>query len=134
LADRKAEKDYLLNLTRGQKAEFERLVAQKERDIEQIRNQIFLLEGVGIALPPAQGIRNCPSRLKSDRGPSRVSSCNFEARIKLGGKCRAMLSCRSQYRSREGKKYGKYLFSDHEGVARCPTLFADYPGIGPRPI
>ena len=51
LADRKAEKDYLLNLTRGQKAEFERLVAQKERDVKQIRNQIFLLEGVGIALP-----------------------------------------------------------------------------------
>lgn len=51
LADRKSDKDRLLHLTRDQKAEFERLVAQKERDIEQIRNQIFLLEGVGISLP-----------------------------------------------------------------------------------
>lgn len=45
------EKDRLLNLTKGEKAEFERLLAQKERDIEQIRSQIFLLEGVGISMP-----------------------------------------------------------------------------------
>jgi peptidoglycan hydrolase CwlO-like protein len=47
----RSEKSRLLNLTVEEKAEFERLVAQKERDIEQIRNQIFLLEGVGISMP-----------------------------------------------------------------------------------
>jgi len=51
LSGRKSEKGRLLDATLGQKAEFERIVSQKERDIEQIRNQIFLLEGVGISLP-----------------------------------------------------------------------------------
>jgi len=51
LKNRKSERDNLLQITRGEKEEFERLVAQKERDIEQIRNQIFLLEGVGISMP-----------------------------------------------------------------------------------
>jgi len=51
LKSNRKEKDRLLNLTKDEKAEFERRLAQKERDIEQIRNQIFLLEGVGISLP-----------------------------------------------------------------------------------
>ena len=51
LRNRKSERDNLLQTTLGEKEEFERLVAQKERDIEQIRNQIFLLEGVGISMP-----------------------------------------------------------------------------------
>jgi len=50
LRNRKDERNNLLQVTRGEKAEFERLVAQKERDVAQIRNQIFLLEGVGISI------------------------------------------------------------------------------------
>lgn len=51
LDSNKQEKNNLLSLTKSQKAEFERILQQKERGIEQIRNQIFLLEGVGISLP-----------------------------------------------------------------------------------
>jgi peptidoglycan hydrolase CwlO-like protein len=51
LKNKKNERDNLLQITRGEKEEFERIVAQKERDVEQIRNQIFLLEGVGISMP-----------------------------------------------------------------------------------
>ena len=51
LDSNKQEKNNLLSLTKSQKAEFERILQQKERDIGQIRNQIFLLEGVGISLP-----------------------------------------------------------------------------------
>lgn len=48
---READKHHLLHITRGEKVEFERILAQKNADIEQIRNQIFLLEGVGIEMP-----------------------------------------------------------------------------------
>jgi len=51
LANQKAQRNELLNFTREEKGEFERLLAQKERDIAQIRSQIFLLEGVGISMP-----------------------------------------------------------------------------------
>lgn len=51
LDSNKQAKNNLLSLTKSQKAEFERILQQKERDIEQIRNQIFSLEGVGISLP-----------------------------------------------------------------------------------
>ena len=48
---RKSQTNNLLNLTRGQKKEFEQALNLRERDIEQIRNQLFLLEGVGISMP-----------------------------------------------------------------------------------
>jgi membrane-bound lytic murein transglycosylase B len=51
VTQKKSRNSALLNLTREQKREFERIVSEKERDIEQIRSKIFLLEGVGIALP-----------------------------------------------------------------------------------
>ncbi|MFY9457997.1 MAG: lytic murein transglycosylase [Candidatus Spechtbacterales bacterium] len=51
VTQKKSRSNTLLKLTREQKREFERIVGEKERDIEQIRNKIFLLEGVGIAIP-----------------------------------------------------------------------------------
>jgi len=51
ISRKKSQKDGLLNLTRGQKREFERALSQKERDIDQIRNRLFLLEGIGISMP-----------------------------------------------------------------------------------
>lgn len=50
IENKKGEKKNLLDVTKGEKAEFERLVAQKQKDIEQIRNQIFLLEGTGVSI------------------------------------------------------------------------------------
>lgn len=57
LSSNKQEKNNLLNLTQAQKQKFELMLSQKERDIEQIRNQIFLLEGVGISLPLHEAYR-----------------------------------------------------------------------------
>ncbi len=54
LKGNKQEKDRLLNFTKDEKAQFEKLLAQKERDIEQIKNQIFLLEGAGISMSLAK--------------------------------------------------------------------------------
>lgn len=51
VTQKKSRNKNLLTLTREQKKEFERIVSEKERDIEQIRNKIFLLEGVGIEMP-----------------------------------------------------------------------------------
>lgn len=51
VTQKKSRNSALLNFTREQKKEFERIVSEKERDIEQIRNKIFLLEGVGISMP-----------------------------------------------------------------------------------
>lgn len=54
LEKKKSDKKYLLGVTKGEKAEFERLVKQKEKDIEQIRNQIFLLESSGVSMSLSQ--------------------------------------------------------------------------------
>ncbi len=51
LKDKNAVKKKLLGFTKKEKQAFEALVKTKERDVEQIRSQIFLLEGVGIAMP-----------------------------------------------------------------------------------
>lgn len=50
LEKKKFDKKYLLDVTKGEKEEFERLVKQKEKDIEQIRSQIFLLEATGVSM------------------------------------------------------------------------------------
>lgn len=51
VSSRRSQKGGLLNLTRDQKREFERALSRKERDIDQIRSQLFLLEGIGISMP-----------------------------------------------------------------------------------
>jgi len=46
----KREKNNLLNLTQAQKKDFERIVVQKTKTVEEIRNQLFRLEGADVAL------------------------------------------------------------------------------------
>lgn len=50
LGVQKAKQQKLLLSTRGKKAESKQVLKEKERDIEQIRNQIFLLESAGVSI------------------------------------------------------------------------------------
>ncbi|MEK9147914.1 MAG: lytic murein transglycosylase, partial [Patescibacteria group bacterium] len=46
---KKAEKDSILKLTRGKEAEFQKILAQKKRDLTALKTQLFYLERTGIS-------------------------------------------------------------------------------------
>lgn len=48
IVEKKQEKDRLLALTRGREAEFQRLLAQKKKDIAALKTQLFYIERTGI--------------------------------------------------------------------------------------
>lgn len=51
--EKKQEKDRLLKLTKGKEAEFQRILAQKKRDIAALRSQLFYIEKAGISAEDA---------------------------------------------------------------------------------
>lgn len=52
-AEKRAEKDRLLKITKGREAEFQRLLTQKQLDIAALRNQLFYIERAGISAEEA---------------------------------------------------------------------------------
>lgn len=53
VAEKKAEKDRLLKITKGREAEFQRLLTQKRLDIAALRNQLFYIGQTGISAEEA---------------------------------------------------------------------------------
>ena len=53
VAEKKAEKDRLLKLTKGKEAEFQKLLAAKKRDITALKTQLFYIEKAGISAEDA---------------------------------------------------------------------------------
>ena len=53
VAEKKAEKDRLLKLTKGKEAEFQKLLAAKKRDIAALKTQLFYIEKTGISAEDA---------------------------------------------------------------------------------
>lgn len=53
VAVKRLEKDQLLKLTKGREAEFQKLLAQKKKDIAALRTQLFYLERTGITAEDA---------------------------------------------------------------------------------
>ncbi len=51
--EKKLEKDRILKLTKGKEAEFQKLLAQKKRDIAALKTQLFYLERTGISAADA---------------------------------------------------------------------------------